>query len=154
MSNFDYCPVVWHFCGKKYNDKIEKIQKRALSIVFNDYDSDYDTLLNKANMKSVFQLRVNRMLTEIFKTINGINPSYLNEIFKIKDVPYEMRDNLRMDQPLRKKTNFGLRSVTYVGSKLWNLLPAIIKNTEEVTEFKISLRDWSGISIDSEPFLV
>ena len=94
------------------------------------------------------------MLTEIFKTINGINPSYLNEIFKIKDVPYEMRDNLRMDQPLRKKTNFGLRSVTYVGSKIWNVLPANIKNAENVEEFKISLRGWSGISIDSEPFFV
>ena len=154
MSNFDYCSVVWHFCGKKYNDKIERIQKRALSIVFNDYDSDYITLLNRANMKSVFQLRINRMLTEIFKTINGINPSYLNEIFKIKDVPYGLRDNSRMDQPLRKKTNFGLRSVTYVGSKIWNSLPSNIKNADELAEFKLALRDWSGISIDSESFLV
>ena len=105
-------------------------------------------------MKSVFQLRINRMLTEIFKTINGINPSYLNEIFKIKDVPYGMRDNSRMDQPLRKKTNFGLRSVTYVGSKIWNSLPSNIKNTDELAEFKLALRDWSGISIDSESFLV
>ena len=154
MSNFDYCPVVWHFCGKKYNDKIEKIQKRALSIVFNDHECDYDILLNKANMKSVFQLRVNRMLTEIYKTINGINPSYLNEIFKLKNVPYAMRDNSRMDQPLRKNTNFGLRSVTYVGSKIWNSLPANVKNAEDLVNFKRALRDWSGISIDSETFLV
>ena len=23
-SNFNYCPLVWHFCGKKNSDKIEK----------------------------------------------------------------------------------------------------------------------------------
>ena len=134
--------------------KLKRSKKRALSIVFNDYESDYDILLNKANMKSVFQLRVNRMLTEIYKTINGINPSYLNEIFKLKNVPYAMRDNSRMDQPLRKNTNFGLRSVTYVGSKIWNSLPANVKNAEDLVDFKRALRDWSGISIDSETFLV
>ena len=105
-------------------------------------------------MKSVFQLRVNRILTEIFKTIIDINPSYLNDIFKIKRVPYEMRDNSKMDQPLRNKTNFGLRSVTYVGGKIWNLLPIDIKNLEGLTEFKQALRDWSGITLESDSFLV
>ena len=33
MNNFDYCPLVWHFCGEVNNQKLEKIQERALRIL-------------------------------------------------------------------------------------------------------------------------
>ena len=34
MSNFNYCPLIWHFCGeKKIQKKIEKIQERALRFI-------------------------------------------------------------------------------------------------------------------------
>ena len=36
MSNFNYCPLVWHFCGQVNNQKLEKIQERALRILFTD----------------------------------------------------------------------------------------------------------------------
>ena len=45
LSNFNYCPLVWHFCGKTNNKKLEKIQERSLRILYNDYDSTYEDLL-------------------------------------------------------------------------------------------------------------
>ena len=27
LSNFNYCPLVWHFCVKRHTDKMEKIKK-------------------------------------------------------------------------------------------------------------------------------
>ena len=38
-SNFSYCPLVCHFCGKTNNAKLEKIQERSLLILCNDYTS-------------------------------------------------------------------------------------------------------------------
>ena len=29
-SNFNYCPLVWHFCSRKSTNKIEQMQKRCL----------------------------------------------------------------------------------------------------------------------------
>ena len=48
-SHFQYCPLIWHFCGSKDTQKLERIQLRALRLVFNDRTSGYETLLNKAN---------------------------------------------------------------------------------------------------------
>ena len=45
FSNFNYCPLVWHFCSSKSSQKIEKIKLRCLRIIYNDYSSDYQTLL-------------------------------------------------------------------------------------------------------------
>ena len=39
-SNFNYCPLVWHFCLAKSVKRIEKIQERALRILYNDFSSD------------------------------------------------------------------------------------------------------------------
>ena len=36
-SNFNYCPLVWHFCSAKSMHKIEKVQERALTFRHNYY---------------------------------------------------------------------------------------------------------------------
>ena len=49
LSQFNYCPLVWHFCGPGATHKIERIQERVLRFVHNDYTSDYTSILNKSN---------------------------------------------------------------------------------------------------------
>ena len=149
MSNFDYCPVIWHFCGRQNNTKIEKIHNRALKIVYNDYDSEYDALLQRFGTNTVFQLRINRILNEVYKTVNKLNPSYLNPIFDVKSLPYALRDSLKLTQPIKDTTTFGLRSVSYVGSKLWNELPIHIKNAPDIPQFKIRLKNWTGVDLNT-----
>ena len=40
LSNFNYCPLTWHFCSVKSLMKIEKMQERAFRILYNDSTSD------------------------------------------------------------------------------------------------------------------
>ena len=47
LSNINCCPLVWDFCSKRDTNKMENIQKRALRMVLDDYESDYETLLQK-----------------------------------------------------------------------------------------------------------
>ncbi len=47
LSNFNYCPFVWHFCGISNSRNMEKIPERALRFVYEDYESTYDILLKK-----------------------------------------------------------------------------------------------------------
>ena len=53
LSNFNYCPLVWHFCSSKSLKKIEKIQERALRILYTESTSDYNQLLSKSNKASM-----------------------------------------------------------------------------------------------------
>ena len=41
IANFNYCPVIWHFCKCKKIQRIEKIRERALRFVYSDYTSTY-----------------------------------------------------------------------------------------------------------------
>ena len=50
------------------NKKINKIQERALHIVYKDNNSDFETLLVNQNSASVHQRNLRLLLTEIYKT--------------------------------------------------------------------------------------
>jgi predicted nuclease of predicted toxin-antitoxin system len=41
MSNFNHCPLVWHFCGEVNTKKVEQIQERALRFIYEDYSASY-----------------------------------------------------------------------------------------------------------------
>ena len=47
---------------------------------------------------------------------------------------------------------FGLRSISYIGAKLWNDLPNDFKETSDFTDFKSILDTWTGPDLD-DPFL-
>ena len=67
------------------NDKIEKLHKRALQIIHSDYDSalNYEDLLLRDNSVTIHQRNLQFFMTEIFKTIHGLNPSFMKEFFII-----------------------------------------------------------------------
>ena len=68
-SNFNYCPLVWHFCSAKSVKKIEKIQERALRILYSNFFSDFEVK------------RLRTLAMEVFKTLNNMNSEYMKEIF-------------------------------------------------------------------------
>ena len=84
FSNFNYCPLVWHFCSCKSSQKLEEIQIRCLRIIYNDYSSDYQTLLKLSQKPSMEIKRLRNLALEMFKTINDLNPSFMKSIFLVK----------------------------------------------------------------------
>ena len=120
MSDFNYCPLVWHFCGQVNNQKLEKIQERALRILFADYNSSYMELLGRAGTTTLLIQRLRRIALTVFKSVHGLNPPCLNDMFTPKELPYRMRDSSLLEQSGCRTTAFGLRSISYIGAKLWN----------------------------------
>ena len=141
-SNFNYCPLVWHFCSCKSSHKIEQIQKRCLRIILNDNESDYETLLEKSNKETMTVKRMRTIATEIFKTINDLNPKFMKEIF-IKKVNPKVRPN-NIVVKSHSTATYGDRSLSVLGPKLWNSLPENIKSENSYSKFKEYIKTWFG----------
>ena len=86
-ANLSCCPFVWHFCSCRSSRKIEQIQKRCLRVILDDYTIDYKTLLEKGKTSTMNVKRMRTLATEIFKTINNLNPSFTKDIFTSKVNP-------------------------------------------------------------------
>ena len=82
--------MVWHICGIQNNEKLERIQERALRIVHGDYSSPYDDLLFHVKTHTLMVKRLRQMLFETFKSIRRKNSNCLNDMFEIKDLEYAL----------------------------------------------------------------
>lgn len=144
LSNFMYANLAWHFCSKKNTIKIEKINKKALRIVMNDFSLSYVESLSSLKRCSLYLLRMKSMANEMYKCLNNISPEFLKNLFAVSEYPYELRGGKSLVQPVVDSTTFGLKSFRYEGAKLWNCLPSQIKSATSFCEFKTLMKQWTG----------
>ena len=140
MSHFSYCPLVWMFHDRKSNTKINKIHERALRIIHKDSTSTFEELLIKSNSVSVHQRNLQLLLTEIYKTVNNLNPSFMADVFVTKDVPYNLRGSNNLALPKARTNLYGLDTIRFVGQKLWQTLPREIKESQSLEIFKRNIK--------------
>ncbi len=143
--HFNFCPLVWHFCNKSDSDKLEKLQYRALRFVYDDFDSDYETLLSKANMPTLELHRQRALCIEVFKCIHKLAPPYLSELFTLRDKSiHNTRSARALIQSHCESVNNGLKTFVNYSTHLWNNLPNHFKNTTDLDNFKALVGTWLG----------
>ena len=106
ISNFNYCPLVWMFPTAKSLSKIESLQKRALRFLYNDYSISYEGLLEKAGKVKMNVYRLRNLCVEIYKTINKLNPEFMNNIFKAKENKRVVREQYKLNLETLKITQY------------------------------------------------
>ena len=65
-------------------------------------------------------------MTEMYKTINDLNPSFMKEIFCENESHYNLRNNVEFVQPRVRSMGNGTESVRFKGPQLWRILPQTI----------------------------
>jgi hypothetical protein len=144
LSNFNYCPLTWHFCGEQNTRKLEKIQERALRFIYNDHASNYDSLLERSKMPTLKMRRLKTMAIETFKIINNQCPLYLNDLICIKEQSYSFRYSKTAFIPQVRTTSYGLHSFRSSAPKLWNTLPQHFRDETNFNHFKSMINAWNG----------
>ena len=81
-SQFSYCPLVWMFCSRTSNNMINKVHERALRMLLNDHESDFEKLLHINNDVCNHHKNIQTLLIEIFKSEKGSAPPIMESILK------------------------------------------------------------------------
>ena len=144
LSNFNYCPLVWHFCSEKNTKKMEKIQERSLRFIYNDYSSTYDQLLEKAKLPTLQIRRMKSMAIEVFKILNGTAPPVLSDLVEKREGKYNFRYTNILNIPRVNTTRSGKKSFRYAAPVLWNSFPDHFRTTSNFNQFRRVLSAWNG----------
>ena len=112
--------------------------------VYNDYDSSYESLLERAGMDSIELLLQKTMLVEIYKCLNAISAAYLADLFEYGRAPTRSKGK-DLIVPRVDSSLYGLHSIRYHGTKLWAALPPKCKLSENLADFKAGLKSFIGI---------
>ena len=126
--------------------KIEKLQYKALKYVYNDFKSSYTDLRKMANRPLMYIERQKCILLEVFKCLNQTFPRYLHNMFEIKVMPYNLRNESIVILPKYNFIKYVRYSILYDGAALWNALDKKIVNAQSVADFKTMMQTWGGIT--------
>ena len=141
-SNFNYGCLIWHFSSKKSQNEIGKIYERSLKFLSNDYVSSYAELRKKTTSVSMETKRLRRIVYEIFKTLNNLNPVFMKDIFHYSPNLTHKKHNLYIHT--QNTARFESKSLRAFGANIWNTLPEHIKSTTSLLEFKKIINTWPG----------
>ena len=136
-SQFSYCPLIWMFCSGSMNNKINRIHERALRIVYRDYESSFDELLEQDKSLRFHHRNIHQVAIEMFKVKHGLSPPFMKDIFEITD----LNNTIDFRRPNVNSVKKGCRSLRSFGPIVWNtMLPENCKSCETLDEFKISIK--------------
>ncbi len=126
---------------------MENVQTRLLRNVYEEYESSYDELLLKSKLATLEVQRYRFIATEVYQAVNKLTPIYIQELFEIKELVYNLRDAIRTKVPKCSSVTYSLKSLRFLGNKIWNSLPIDIKMSENLCSFKNKIAKWQPVNI-------
>ena len=84
-SQFNYCPLVLMFCWKQFDNLINRINERNVSLIYGDQRSSYQNFLGIHKEFSIYQRNLKVLMTEIYKTVNGLALIVMNSLFAFRN---------------------------------------------------------------------
>ena len=94
-----------------------------------------------AIMNSLEHRRIGQSLTIFFICFKEDGPRFIGNLFKLRITPYNLRnDGVNVEQsPYNSKFLHG--SSSFIISRIWNRLPASVKNAQTVASFRSLLKN-------------
>ena len=142
LSQFHYCNLIWMFCSKFSNQRVQRAHKRALRITYQDSFSSYQELLGHDGSVDIHQRNLFSLMCEVFKSLNHLNPSFIWEFFKPKQIPYSLRKGPLLELPPSQGRLHGIYSLDFRSKLSWNNLPIEIKTAHSLADFKQLLKQF------------
>ena len=76
-------------CGRAAAKDLNRTLKRALRILYNDYSSSFEELLQKSNECIIHVKNLKKLMLEVYKCTNKENPSSMWDMFHEKSGQYD-----------------------------------------------------------------
>ena len=141
--NLSYCCSVWGCCGDTKLNALQKLQNRAArSVTGSPFDSSAAPLLQRLGWLSVDRLVYRETSTMVYKSLNGLAPNNLCQIFaRLPDVHNRVLRNTKYDLAIpRMRAAYGQNSFAFRGVDTWNKLHSDITLAPSIQSFKAKLK--------------
>ena len=137
QPHFDYCAPVWDGLSSYLCEKLQKLQNRAARVILQaKYEANSSLLLETLKWDRLSLRRKKQKATMMFKSLNGLAPVYLRDLFSERHTDYDLRNSFRMLNLPKPRTDYLKRSFGYSGALLWNSLPENIRAIRSIGQFK------------------
>ena len=109
-----------------------------MRIIYSDKQSSFEALLEKDGSVSIHNRNIQTLAKEMFKIKNDLSPEIMTELFEQRNEHhYNLRNNVHFITVYH-----GSESISFLGPKIWNILPDRLKNATSLEAIKIQIKKW------------
>ena len=142
-AQFNYCPLLWMLHSCCNNNKIKHLHETCLRLTYCDKTSSYEELLEKDGSVSIHHRNIQSLATEMYKVKNAIVPMITVNVFcPNPENHYNLRNHSDFRVPFARTVYHGTESISSLGPKIWDIVPAELKQNQSLNSFKKSIRKW------------
>ena len=123
------------------NNKINRLHERFLRMIYEDKTSTFEQLLEKNSSVSIHTRNLYFLTLEMFKVVKGLAPTIINDLCLLKETN---------NYNLTVRNVF--ESISYLGLKIWEMLPSEMQEYETLFEFKSKVKSWNPINCPCKLF--
>ena len=129
------------FCDRNPNKKINRLHERALRLVYNDYPSSFETLLERDSSFTIHHQNIQRMLIEIYRSLNKASAeNVFDSLFEFKFRQSQFPLELKM--PFCNSVCHDKNSIRYFEPQIWNFVPFEVRNPATLEDFSRKIKCW------------
>ena len=110
--------LIWHLCKASGARKVERVQKRALKIVYNTHSVEYFNLLHCAHLLSLQSRCLQNLATLMHQVKCSLVLSNVVDIFSVQSSKHHLR-NMEFHSPTFNSEHYGKHSLRYFGPYIW-----------------------------------
>ena len=116
----------------RFQTKIVQINEWKRERITHNSDSEetLEALLQRDGPLTIYKRNPQKLMVEVYKTLNHLNPPYMWDLFTKKVVEYDFRIKILCKLPPARSQRFGTNSLKFKGSLLWNSLSDEIETAE------------------------
>ena len=141
-SQFSCCPLIWMFHSCIMNNKINRLHERCMRLIHEDKKSSFEELLQQDKSVSIHTRNLQIMATEMFKVYRSMSPPIFGELFRRRDICYDLKSNSNFAIPSVKSVFHGSKSISYLVPKIWDIVPLELKQLTSLNAFKKGIKNW------------
>ena len=118
-SQFNYCPLICMLYSRTLNNKINCLHERVPTIVYSDYKSSFNTLLDEDGSFLIHHRNIQSLAIEIYKFLHSLSPAIMEDVIKLKKPPpYNLRTHQELYSRSPKVVRYGTETISFLALKI------------------------------------
>ena len=118
-SHFNYAFLIWMFANRFSIDKILKILKGTLQIVWRPWWIILKSIKKEVTILRYIKNKCETSLLKFFEALTKLNSEFMWNFFERNDIPYNLRRGDLLLLPQTQSTRYCLNTLVSWGSIIW-----------------------------------